>query len=200
MFMQFRLALVALTLASPLALMACQSERRPTGVTRSDERIYGETRDPAADTVTLTDFSNRVSQAVVGRIAGIEEIRNSPSKVVIQVGAIVNRSRTPVNDFDQIRRRVFAGLVNSDIVRRFADIVEAPEIMDAQRARLAPGGVNTAGMGRYDPNTTYVLQGFFSEQERNQGSVSNYYLEMSLTNLASGRIVFVEQYDFKQVR
>ena len=180
--------------------MGCHSSPPPmTGVTRSDERIYGETRDPAADTVTLTDFSNRVSQAIAMRISSMPSIQQSPTKVVIQLGGMENRSRTPVSDFEQIRRRVFAGLVNSDIVRRYADIVESPEILDAQRQRLAGGaGVGTAG--RYDPNINYVLQGFFSEQERLRGGVSNYYLEMSLTNLQTGRIEFVEQYDFKQVR
>lgn len=179
-------------------LAGCQQQPKqgPTGVTRSDERIYGETRDPAADTVTLTEFSNRVSQAIVSRISGIPEITQSPTKVVIMVGGIENRSNTPQSDFDQIRRRVFAGLVNSNIVRQHADIVEAPEIMDAQRARL--GGA--PGMGRYDPNLTFILNGFFSEQSRLGGGVSNYYLDMTLTNLGSGQILFAEQYDFKQVR
>ncbi len=192
---------VLAVMAAPLAMAGCQSNPRPgpTGVTRSDERIYGETRDPAADTVTLTDFSNRVSQALAMRISSIDEIKNSPTKVVVQLGGIDNRTRTPTNDYEQIRRRVFAGLVNSDYVRRYADIVESPEILDAQRARLVNNqGGGTAG--RYDPNLVYVLQGYFGEQVRLGGGVSNYYLEMSLTNLNTGRMLFTETYDFKQVR
>ena len=51
-----------------------------------------------------------------------------------------------------------------------------------------------------DPEHVYLLQGYFGEIERGGGAQSTYYFEMTLTHLASSRIVFVEQFDQKQLR
>lgn len=150
-----------------------------------------------ASTVDLLEFSDRVGESLAARIARIPEIAQSPDRVVIEMGAIENNTQTPSSDFAIMRRRVFSGLVNSDLVRPYADILEAPEITDRQRGRFAtdPGSTD-----RYDTRATYLLQGFFGELSRGGGIQSNYYYEMTLTNLQSRRIVFVEQFDSKQIR
>lgn len=150
-----------------------------------------------ASTVDLLEFSDRVAESIAGRIASIPEIAASSERVVIEMGAIENHTQTPSSDFAIMRRRVFAGLVNSSVVRPFADILEAPEITDRQRDRFAASPGDT---DRYDTNATYLLQGYFGELSRGSGLQSNYYYEMTLTNLQSRRIVFVEQFDSKQIR
>jgi hypothetical protein len=154
--------------------------------------------DRSANTVDLLEFSDRVGDMLAQRISGVSEIRESGSRVVIEMGDIENRTSTPSNDFAIMRRRTFASLVNSDAVSRYADILEAPEVMDDQYQRFGtPGGVGT---DRYNTRATYLLQGYFGELVRGGGVQSSYYYEMTLTNLQTRRIVFVEQFDTKQFR
>ncbi|MEL6740114.1 MAG: hypothetical protein AAFP26_05625 [Planctomycetota bacterium] len=150
-----------------------------------------------ASTVDLLEFSDRVGEALASRIATIPEIAGAADRVVIEMGAIENSTQTPSSDFAIMRRRVFASLVNSDLVRPYADILEAPEVTDRQRGRFA---IDPGSTDRYDTRATYVLQGFFGELSRGGGIQSNYYYEMTLTNLQSRRILFVEQFDSKQIR
>ncbi|MEZ6318259.1 MAG: hypothetical protein R3B49_05810 [Phycisphaerales bacterium] len=193
---------LAAALGSGLVLAACANPGPPP---RGDS---GGRIDPyrstsvdagsgAANTVDLLQFSDKVGQAIAMRIASVDEIAGSPEKVVIEMGDIENKTYTPTSDFEIMRRRVFTGLVNSSAVSRLADIVEAPEVMDAQRGRFAndPGQTD-----RYGTRQTYLLQGYFGELTRGGGAQSNYYYEMTLTNLQSRRIIFAEQFDSKQIR
>lgn len=187
-------------LAGAFMAAGCDSSP-PLGDTGGRVDPYRSTRVDAgsgmAHTVDLLEFSDRVGGALALRISTIDEIANAPGKVVIEMGDIENKTLTPTSDFSIMRRRVFAGLVNSSAVARVADIVEAPEVMDEQRDRF---GVDRATTDRYDTRGTYLLQGYFGELTRGGGAQSNYYYEMTLTNLQTRRIVFAEQFDTKQIR
>lgn len=165
-----------------------------------------EESDPGMNMAAMLEASDRVAMAIADRIGGT--MAEHANKVVIEIGVIDNRTRTPWNDFVLIRRRVVGKLVNSDIVGQVAKINEAPEVMDDQAKRFAPPkpvdrlDENLAPAApateRFAAADTYLLNGNFSEATR--GGASLYYLEMSLTNLQSRQIVFTEQFDFKQVR
>lgn len=192
---------IAAVSTSVLALAACETGPAPRGNTGGRVDPYRSTdidaRSGGANTVDLLQFSDSVGRALAARIANVDEIANSPERVVIEMGDIENKTYTPTSDFEIVRRRVFASLVNNGPVSRLADIVEAPEVMDAQRDRFATDHATT---DRYGTRTTYLLQGYFGELSRGGGAQSNYYSEMTLTNLQTRRIVFVEQLDTKQVR
>lgn len=190
--------LAALACTLPLAACSTPAPRGNTGGRIDPYRSTSvDAHSAAANTVDLLEFSDRVGGAIALRIATIDEIANAPQKVVIEMGDIENKTLTPTSDFSIMRRRVFAGLVNSSAVSRVADIVEAPEVMDQQRDRFA---VDRASTDRYDTRGTYLLQGYFGELTRGGGAQSNYYYEMTLTNLQTRRIVFAEQFDSKQIR
>jgi hypothetical protein len=163
-----------------------------------------------ADSVTLLEFVDQASQELSQRIATAPDIRNSPVKVVIEVGGIQNRTATPSSDFQAIQRRMFTNLVNSDIARDKADFVENLDRMRSEAARVAaPGTVDPLGRGggtppqgpaTYDLTNTYFLQGTFSEISRGGGRQSTYLFDVTLTNAATRRIVFSSQITSKQDR
>lgn len=193
---------LAAACGSGLVLAACSNPGpAPRGNTGGRIDPYRSTsvdaQSGAANTVDLLQFSDAVGRAIALRIADVDEIEQSPEKVVIEMGGIENKTYTPTSDFEIMRRRVFTGLVNTNAVARLADIVEAPETMDAQRGRFANDFGQT---DRYGTRQTYLLQGYFGELTRGGGAQSNYYYEMTLTNLQSRRIIFAEQFDSKQIR
>lgn len=198
-----RLGLLLALAALPLGLGACQTP--PPGNTGGRVDPYRSTPadeySPEANTVTLLEFADQVSEAIVQRIGQVPEIRTSPQKVVVELGALTNNTRTPTSDFAIVRRRVLGNLVNATGASAYADFYEAPELMDPQHARLAPPGtVSPSGTptDRYPTREVYVLQGDFGEMVR--GRQSTYLFEMTLTNLQSRRIVFNEQVISKQGR
>lgn len=203
-----RAGLLGLGLAAMVVATGCQNTP-PPGNTGGRVDPYRSTRadvlSPEANTVTLLEFADQVSEAIVARIAQVPEIYSSPNPVAIELGALVNNTQTPSSDFAIVRRRVFGNLINSSIASGYADFYEAPEIVDPQYERLAPRDQiayrrDLAGdlTNRYDPNSIFILNGDFGEMIR--GRQSTYLFEMSLTNLQSRRIVFNEQVVSKQTR
>ncbi len=166
-------------------------------------------RSPEISTVGLLEFSDKVAESLVSRISSISEITSRPEKVVLELGALDNQTRTSTRDYNQIRRRIMSRMVNSDILRKYANVMEAPEVMDGQARRLgqeAPpdlideGGQADTGTARYSKDKTYLMNGYFGEQVRGGGAKSTYFLQITLTHLGSRRVVFSEDFDMAQVR
>lgn len=202
-----RIAAIILTTGLGAALTGCGNDGRvtappPQGNTGGRVDPYRSTPIDSgsfrASTVDLLQFSDQVGQALAARIGRVPEIYGAPDRVFIELGELQNLTNTPTSDFLIMRRRIFAALVNSDAVTRHAAILESPEVMDHQRGRLGPDGRPEAD--RNDPRATYVLQGYFGELTRGDGLQSNYYYEITLTNLQTRQIVFTEQFDAKQIR
>jgi len=205
--------LAACSIATLAALVGGCASNDPYGVPQSPrERVIN---DPAIDTVTLLEFSDQVGESIVNQISSIPEIANSPSKVVLILGRIENKTAgTSINDFQIAQRRLRAKLVNSDIVRRKADLVERPEVVQGDYDALAPRKErdpfgdrrDDRGPARYDPEITYILTGYFGEMTRGgSGSAggairSTYFSEFSLTHLGSSRTVFTDTKDSAQGR
>lgn len=201
--------ILGLAAASAVGLVSgCQTP--PPGNTGGRSDPYRTT--PAdqfsreVSTVTLLEFSDAAAEHIVQRIANIPEIRDSPTRVVIEIGAIDNQTRTPTSDFVLARRRLVNRLVNSDVVANVADIHESPELMDAQARRFesSPDLLDDRGgssrTARYPAEITYVLNGYFGEASRGQGAKSLYFFEATLTNLGSRRTVMSASIDAAQVR
>ncbi len=164
--------------------------------------------DPAVSPRTLLEFTDQVTERLADRIPQVGDIRNSPQKVVIAVGAITNRTRTPSSDFLTIRSKIFTNLVNSNVAQH-AMVVDTLETMDEQAARYAqPGSPNRLDEGkavpvtsaRYDPAITYILNGEFGEIGRDAGRDSTYIFNWKLVNLKTSAIVFADQVTATQSR
>lgn len=198
----------AAAMLAGLGLGGCQQAPRGDSGGQMDpyERTRVDANSPQADTVNLYEFSDRVAEALAQRIADVDEITTRPSKVVIEFGSIKNDSpSTPTSDFRLIQRRVFTKLVNSNVVRKHADVVEQtarvnrdiqdtrPSQPDLLDERL--NGTDQADV--YSLDSTYILTGTFGEMLRGRDQ-RNYYFEMALTHAKSRRIVFVETFDSKQ--
>jgi predicted component of type VI protein secretion system len=182
----------ALILAAPLALLA------GCATTGSNYQPLPREPFPASSMPAATDlrvFSDQCAQKLVARISSEPRVATSNQRVVIYLGAIEKVGATPVSDYDTMRRRLQDSLVNSDIIRRQAMLIEQPEINDAQLERLRAPGTNSPAP-RYDPNITFVLNGYFGEYSRGQG----YYLQMKLVHLGTGEICFSDRYDSQDIR
>ena len=210
----FRLALCAASAACAIgALAGCKNygpEGYNGGLIDPNTRTRADFHSPEADSVTLTEFGDDACQQLSAQLSRIPEIASSPSKVLIEMGSIKNMTRTPSSDFAAIQRRVFLALVNSDLARRSADIVEDVRRVDADAAYVSPppqvdaSGKEVPGSvplsARYPLDKTYFLHGTFSELSRGGGIQSTYQFDFTLTNAQSRQIVFAKQITAKQFR
>ncbi|MCC7191418.1 MAG: hypothetical protein IT444_01440 [Phycisphaeraceae bacterium] len=199
-----RMSLVAALAAIPLA--GCQKNSGSTGGridpyrTTSADRLSDRASIPA-----MLEFGDTVAAQLAQQITDIDEIRNSPTKVVLELGSIDNHTATPSSDFEQLRNRVRGQLYQSRLMRKYFLIVENRQRMQAEYDRIVgpdgpPGGdsqpSDRGGVAGYDPRTTYVLQGDFFEMNRLDRR--QYYFEFKLTNLVTREIVFSEHFDLGQ--
>lgn len=196
---------VTATLALLAAVAACNTA--PRGNTRGTIDPYRNTpadeSDRAVNTASLLEFCDQASDAIAMRIAAV--CRPFETKVLIEMGDLENQTDTPTSDFELIRRRMSSRLINSDIVREYAQINAAPERLSRQYDRYAPrqstdGARAYEGVNKYDPSKTFLLEGYFGEMTRGRGRQSVYFFQMTLTNLQTREVVFSEPFDLKQYR
>lgn len=149
----------------------------------------------------LMQFCDETAEALVKELSSIPEVTSARQRLVLELGGINNKTETSVSDYFMIQRRLQGKLTQSDILKAAFMIVETPERIDAENRRIygdASGGLlqdvkAVPGRNRYDPNISYVLTGDFYQATRlNQ---RRYLFQFSLTNLASGKIVFQKSYD-----
>jgi hypothetical protein len=202
---------LAMTAAALLAGGLVQGCTRNQDVGQSGGRInpYASTRadeaSSAASMPAMWEYSDQVAEALASRISRIPEIAGSPTRVVVELGAIENQTNTPRSDFELIQRRLRGRLLSSDIVTANVRFVESVAAMDAEQRRVQGGETDPlqrdydgGRTDRYDPRHTYVLRGGFFESMR--GDTSRYYFEFNLVNLQSRDIVFNEPFDLAQQR
>lgn len=203
-----RSAMTWLALAcAGLMAVGCESVPRGESGGRIDpyrstpsDRASGKASIPA-----LLEFSDAVAAALAQDLADIDEIQAGSTKAVLELGSIANKTQTPTSDFEQIQARVRGQIFQSKLIRKHFILVEGRGRMNTELDRVNGGGgggdllqEGTAGGGtaRYDPRSTYVLQGDFFES--NRGARRQYYFEFKLTNLASRVIVFQKSFDLGQ--
>lgn len=159
----------------------------------------GDVYSPEASMPDLYRFSDEVGRQLALEIAQIREIRESPQRVVIELGTLNNRTGTTTQDFELIQRRLFGKLQQSLHLERYAMVVEQRRTMERDYREIT-GSDETVGEGapeKYDPDRTYVLQGHFFESRR--GGTRRYLFEFQLANLGSRAIVFNRTFDSSKV-
>ncbi|MCC7146229.1 MAG: hypothetical protein IT443_07260 [Phycisphaeraceae bacterium] len=151
---------------------------------------------------SLLEFCDRTSERLASDLSQIPEINEAKTRLVLELGDIVNKTRTSTTDFELIQHRLRSQLMQSKLIRDNFKIVESKARMDRELARVNANDDllqenSTGKTATYDPNVSYVLQGDFYEARRN--ARREYYFEFKLTNLASRDIVFSHSYDLGQV-
>ena len=194
------------TLGALLMLAGCQTHPSP-GATGGRIDPY---RSTPADVVStgasmpaLMEFCDQAAEAFAQDLAEVPEIRDAPSRVVLEVGSLRNQTRTPTSNFEQIQARLVGAIFDSRLIQRYCMVVESGDRMDAELKRingpaddLSVDSLESGRTARYDPNIIYVLQGDFFESGRD--NVRRYYFEFKLVNLASRARVLQETYDLGQ--
>ena len=195
-----------LLIAGIFAAPGCQPD---TGETGGRIDPYSTTKDDLrSDRVSLPalmQFGDQVAQRVAKDLKDIDEIESRQTRAILELGTIVNKTKTPTQDFEQFQVRLRSALRKSPFIRDRFKFVESGGRGDAEKMRTqGPGaedllqeGTGTGGTDRYDAKDTYVLQGDFYEAKR--GDRSQYYMNFKLTNVQSREIVFEDDYDLGQV-
>jgi hypothetical protein len=189
-------------LLTSLALLACVNRGDPGGRTNPYKTTSSDERSSQANIPTLLEFSDQVSVRLAQDLVNIPQIQQAKTQVVLELGDIDNQTRTPTNDFELIQHRIRSALLQSQLIRSQFMVVESRQRMDRELDRVVGPGTAATSAGdqtaRYSPEITYLLQGNFYEARRDERR--QYFLEFTLTHLASRQIVFSHSYDLAQVK
>lgn len=198
-----------LACAAAAFVCSCAATPPPSHVDRTrvgtTETTRGDIYSDQASMPDLYRFSDEVGMRLARDIAQIPEIKDSPTRVVIELGSINNETNTSTNDFEMIQRRLFGQVQQSDHLQNYAMVVEKrqfmerdyKEIMGEDDPDLLQEGRSSGGPQKYDPNITYVLQGHFYESRR--GATGRYLFGFQLSNLGSRAIVFNRTFDSSHI-
>jgi hypothetical protein len=172
-----------------------------------DVTTEADRRSSGANIPSMLEFSDRVVEQLAQDVSEMPEIRDAPTKVVLVLGDLQNKTATPTTDFELLGRRIRANINTSRFFRdrfmivedraraeRLRDRVVAPE---RPRASLDDKPKAQGGVAGYDEEITYTLNGDFIEA--NRGNRRQYFFNFSLMQLSTGRVVFEKPYDLGQV-
>lgn len=193
-----------------VVLLGCDSTPRGDTGGRIDsyETTKEERHSAGANISSMLDFSDQVAEKLGQDISQIPELRDAPTKLVISLGDLNNKTATPTTDYELIQKRIRSKILNSNFMRdRFIVVEDRRRVQRQLDDRTGPTadndpldegrGSNRPSVQNYDPASTYLLLGDFLEA--NRGGRSQYLFSFSLTNLKSGSIVFEKSYDLGQV-
>jgi Peptidoglycan-synthase activator LpoB len=190
----------ALLAAAVIVLPACGPDRGSTGGRIDPYRTTdSDLGSQQASIPALLEFTDRTAEELAQDLAALPEINAAaPDRATLELGDILNKTRTSTTDFELIQKRLRGALQRSQLVRSKMRIVESRSRIEAERERVnADPTTNAGGSAKYDPKFTFVLQGDFYEAKR--GDRRQYYFEFKLTNLQSREIVYLNQFDLGQV-
>jgi len=191
-----RIILLALLAGIGPVLTACASDD-PKGDAGGRIDIYRtsdmDRTSNRAHAPSLWEFSDLVAEALVADLTQIDRIVRKPTRAVLEMGDLDNRTNTPTADFEAVQSRIRGKLLTSRLVRDHFMIVEDAARVDRQADRVVG---EHQGTNLYDPEDTYLLMGNFYESGR--GNTRRYYFEFSLVHLASREIVDNWHYDLAQ--
>ena len=182
-----------------LSVAGCRSgpPRGTTGGRIDPYRTTAADRESSsASGAALWEYSDQVAEALARDLSDLDQIRAAPTRVVLELGDLRNRTNTPTGDFELIQHRIRTRLTKSRLIRDHFIIVDDPHRMDSEKRRLIGSDTGDTGTARYKPEDTYVLLGDFFESRR--GSTRRYYFEFKLTQLASREMVWDSSYDLAQ--
>ena len=189
-----------------MSVTACDSPPKTStgGRLRVDETTQADLNSNQMNTPDLFAFGTQAGESLAMQVSQIPEIENSPTRVVIELGTITNKTTTtPSRDFEMIQHRLRQAIQSSRYLTDRAMVVERRVLMERETSDimgedktvdlLQEGGGGSSGPARHDPALTYVLQGEF--YETNRGNVRTYWFSFQLTNLKSRAIVWSDAFE-----
>lgn len=147
--------------------------------------------------VSLVEFSDQASRAIVEDLVQLPRIRDDAGRVTVILGDINNKTGiVSSTEFEVVTARLRNNLINSDLARPTLRFVERRARMQDLAAREGVASDQVlADPPDYNPQTTYALNGDFYRIGR--GETNQYYMEVQLVHFASNEIVFSDRYDAK---
>jgi len=203
---------ILMTMAGLLTVGCASSEERYDQPPRESHRgrlddPYQSTRaDQASDRASipaLLEFSDLTAQRLAQDITSLPHVierYDAASKVqkrlVLEMGGIDNKTRTPSTDFELIQRRLRSELMKSQLIRSKFMFVESVARQEQELQRIQQGG-GASQTNRYANEDIYILQGDFMEAIRD--SRRQYFFNFKLVHAQTREIVFDSSYDLGQV-
>lgn len=189
---------------SAVVLTGCMGPPRGDSGGRIDpyETTAADVFSTGANVPDMLAFGDRVGEQLAQRLMSIPEIANAPHQVVLELGTIENKTRTPLSDFEMLQKRLHRAIQRSSFLRNHILVVESRARMEYEMSRiqgaaepdlLQDGAGGGTRVQQYDPRYTYVLQGDFYETVRN--NARRYWFNFQLVNLQSRAVVFTEDFD-----
>jgi hypothetical protein len=156
---------------------------------------------------SLFEFSDKVAQQLAADMKTVPAL-NTEFRQTVVFGNLVNKTGVvPTSDFEAFRTRIRGSLMQSQNVLKNVRFVENKAGVDANIRRETGRSTDLLGEGRrteraeLDPANTYFLDGEMYRVDRGQSSVNLYMLSYTLTNMATGEIIWQNApYEVKQAR
>lgn len=172
----------------------------PTRTTRAEEG----SRLPS--TTELTEFSDSVTQQLVGDLAQVPEFNQSRGTIVF--GDIVNNTGiVPTTDFEAFRTKIRTQLMSTSVAKdRFRFVENRQRYEDLRKRELGGSDVTPedrskapAGARIANDQNTYLLNGEMYRIARGGETVNLYAMSFNLMRLSDGEIVWEgRQYQSKR--
>jgi hypothetical protein len=156
---------------------------------------------------SLFEFSDKVAQQLAADMKTVPAL-NTEFRQTVVFGNLVNKTGVvPTSDFEAFRTRIRGSLMQSQNVLKNVRFVENKAAADANIRRETGRSTDLLGEGRrteraeLDPANTYFLDGEMYRVDRGQSAVNLYMLSYTLTNMATGEIIWQNApYEVKQAR
>lgn len=172
---------------------------------RLDDPYMSTRADQASDRASipaLLEFTDKTAQQLAQDVTSLPHVverydaaSRTQRRLVLEMGGIDNKTRTPSTDFELIQRRLRSELMKSQLIRSKFMFVESVARQEQELQRIQQGG-GANQTDRYANQDIYILQGDFLEAIR--GNRRQYFFNFKFVHAQTREIVFDSSYDLGQ--
>jgi hypothetical protein len=186
---------LGLSLLISAANMACIPAGRSGGRIDPSSTLPSETGASGSNTADLMVFADSTGENLVAAVLQLREVRDSPTRVVIEMGSVVNKG-TDIDrvTFEALQARVRSRLTQSSSLRSAAIVTESLGRMRSTSESIGGGSGDPAVYGGSAP--TYALGGTFYMSSR--GNTREYFMTFQLVNVKTREIMFEQVFKQKE--
>lgn len=193
-----RIATAALAGAS-LWASGCASPPQGSSGGRIDPYVTtpGEAGSRLPSTTELGEFSDQVTQQLVGDLAQVPEFNQYRGTIVF--GDLQNKTGiVPTSDFEAMRTKIRTQLMSTSVAKdRFRFVENRQRYEDLRKRELGSSDVvnenrapTPAGTRITNDEHTYMLNGDMYRVARGGETVNAYYMSFNLMRLSDGELVW----------
>lgn len=172
---------------------------------RLDDPYQTTSADVSSDRASipaLLEFTDQTAQALAEQITSLPHVQQrfdaaskTQERMILELGSIDNKTRTPSTDFEMMQRRLRSALMRSNLIKSKFMFVEGISRTQQDLERVQGGQVEQTS--RYAGKDTYILMGDFMEANRN--ARRQYWFNFKLVHASTREIVFDEDFDLGQM-